>query len=164
MPHNIEPLAESHHQAVLDILNHYIRHSLAAYAEDEMDLPGLQRLLEMLQGYPSLVGLAARGQVAGFAFLRPIHHLPTFRRAAEIATYLLPGHTGQGLGAVLLERLESSARDMGIDTFLASVSSHNQGSQRFLGRHGFVGAGRFVKVGRKQGQDFDMVWMQKMLA
>jgi phosphinothricin acetyltransferase len=164
MPYSFQPLDPCHHQAVLEIFNHYIRHSMAAYAEDEIDAQGLMRLLEMLKGYPTAVVIAPQGQAVGFAFLRPIHHLPTFRRAAEIAYFIMPGHTGQGLGAALLQRLEDGARDMGIDTILASVSSHNHGSQRFHRRHGFEQAGRFIKVGRKHGQDFDVVWMQKRLA
>ncbi|MFH1033385.1 MAG: N-acetyltransferase family protein [Pseudomonadota bacterium] len=164
MPYSFEPLAESHHQAVLEIFNHYIRHSMAAYAEEEVALPGLARLLEMIQGYPAAVVIAPQGQVVGFAFLRPMHHLPTFRRAAEIAYFILPGHTGQGLGTALLQRLEEGARGMGIDTILASISSHNHGSQRFHRRQGFKEAGRFLRVGRKHGQDFDVVWMQKTLA
>lgn len=163
MAYSLEPLDQSHHQAVVEILNHYIRHGMAAYAEEEIDQEGLAKLLAMLQGYPSLVAKDQEGLVTGFGFLRPIHHLPTFRRAAEITTFLRPGHTGQGLGVLLLESLEQGARGMGIDTLLASINSHNQGSQRFTRRHGFVEAGRFVRVGRKHGQDFDVVWMQKML-
>ncbi|MBI5523427.1 MAG: N-acetyltransferase [Desulfarculus sp.] len=163
MAYACEPLQQGYHQAVVEILNHYIRHGMAAYAEEEIGLEGLGKLLAMIQDYPSLVAKDGQGQVVGFAFLRPIHHLPTFRRAAEITTFLRPGHTGQGLGVLLLERLEHAARGRGIDTLLASINSHNQGSQRFTRRHGFQEAGRFVRVGRKHGQDFDVVWMQKML-
>jgi len=49
---------------------------------------------------------------------------------------------------------------MGIDTFLAHISSLNEGSIRFHLRHGFTECGRFRCVGTKRGQDFDMVWMQ----
>jgi phosphinothricin acetyltransferase len=49
---------------------------------------------------------------------------------------------------------------MGVDTFLAHISSLNEGSIRFHLRHGFTECGRFRCVGRKRGHDFDMVWMQ----
>jgi len=45
----------------------------------------------------------------------------------------------------------------------AHISSLNEGSIRFHLRHGFTECGRFRRVGRKRGQDFDMVWMQLTL-
>lgn len=41
-------------------------------------------------------------------------------------------------------------------------SSHNTGSVRFHQRHGFVECGRFLQVGIKSGQPFDMIWMHRI--
>ncbi|CAO0821142.1 hypothetical protein DFAR_2150008 [Desulfarculales bacterium] len=48
----------------------------------------LMRLLEMMRGSPTSLIIALQGQVVGVAFLRPAHHLPTLRRAAEIAYFI----------------------------------------------------------------------------
>ena len=52
----------------------------------------------------------------------------------------------------------------GIDSLLAAISSHNQASINFHLQNGFKECGRFLRVGRKFGQDFDVVWMQRLLA
>jgi L-amino acid N-acyltransferase YncA len=51
-----------------------------------------------------------------------------------------------------------------VDTILASISSRNDGSIRFHKKNGFRECGRFRRVGRKFGQDFDIVWMQLRLS
>ena len=51
---------------------------------------------------------------------------------------------------------------MGVDNFMAHISSLNEGSIRFHLRHGFTECGRFRRVGTKNGRDFDMVWMQRL--
>ena len=38
----------------------------------------------------------------------------------------------------------------------------SEGIQKFLFPDA-LGAGRFVKIGRKKGREFDVVWMQKMV-
>ncbi|MBN1905909.1 MAG: GNAT family N-acetyltransferase [Deltaproteobacteria bacterium] len=42
-------------------------------------------------------------------------------------------------------------------------SWNNPGSINFHQKNGFNEGGRLKKVGKKNGQEFDTVWMQKML-
>ncbi|MBE0481730.1 MAG: GNAT family N-acetyltransferase [Dehalococcoidia bacterium] len=63
----------------------------------------------------------------------------------------------------MLSLLIREASQMGIDTLLASISSRNQSSIDFHKKNGFTECGKFVSIGRKFGQDFDVVWMQKFL-
>jgi len=64
---------------------------------------------------------------------------------------------------MLLDRLLAKAREMGITSILASISSLNPSSLSFHESHGFEECGRFAGIGRKNGQGFDVVWMQKMV-
>ncbi|HEY9073621.1 MAG TPA: GNAT family N-acetyltransferase, partial [Desulfobaccales bacterium] len=148
---------------VIDIFNHFIRHSHAAFPADPVDYAFFDRFLEISRGYPSLVVKDAAQQVVGFAFLRPYHPAATFSRTAEITYFILPEHTRQGLGTAILELFVEQAGPLGIDTILASVSSKNPESLRFHLKNGFRECGRFVKVGRKFGEDVDVVWLQKRL-
>jgi phosphinothricin acetyltransferase len=84
------------------------------------------------------------------------------RRSAQVSYFILPEHTGRGLGKRLLDQLLDRGRSMGVDNFLAHISSLNEGSLRFHRRHGFTECGRFRRVGSKHGSDFDMVWMQRL--
>jgi phosphinothricin acetyltransferase len=61
------------------------------------------------------------------------------------------------------ERLMHVAGEKGITSILAGISSLNSASIAFHKKQGFQECGRFLKIGRKWGQDFDVVWMQKMI-
>jgi len=163
MRYTLEPLAEAHRKAVIDIFNHYVAHSFAAYPEATVGYEVFDRFLEMSKGYPAVAAKTEAGEVAGFAFLRPYHHADTFQRTAEITYFILREHTGKGLGGAILDRFIEQARKMGVDNFLASISSRNQESLEFHRRHGFRECGNFQEVGRKFGQSFDVVWLQRRI-
>ncbi len=91
------------------------------------------------------------------------HPTPAFAQTAEVTYFIHPDHTGKGLGKRLLGFLEKGALEKGITNLLASISSLNPGSVEFHQKHGFTECGRFRKVGKKKGREFDTVWMQKRL-
>ena len=164
MDYSLETMSASHRQPVIDIFNHFIRHSHAAFLTEPVDDSFFDHFLKMSRGYPAVVVKDAAQQVVGFAFLRPHHTADTLRRATEITYFILPEHTRQGLGSAILELFMEQAGPMGIDTFLAAISTKNEESLRFHLKNGFREAGRFAKIGRKFGEDFDVVWLQKHLS
>jgi phosphinothricin acetyltransferase len=163
MPYHFEPMSEQHRRPVVDIFNHFVAHSFAAYPEEPVGDDIFDHFAAMARGYPSLVVKDDAGRVVGFAFLHAYHTARTLRRTAEITTFIMPGHTRQGLGSAILEQFVAEAQTLGVDTILASISSRNEGSIRFHAMSGFFECGRFRRVGRKFGQDFDIVWMQRHL-
>jgi L-amino acid N-acyltransferase YncA len=158
-----EDLSENHRQPLMDILNYFIRTTYAAFPGQELSYDIFDRFLEMTHGYPRLAITSGDGQVVGFAFLRAYHVADSFARTAEITYFILPDHTRQGLGTAILDLVTRRCRKMGIDSILAPVSSRNPVSLEFHRKNGFRECGRFLKVGRKWGEDFDVVWMQKHL-
>jgi phosphinothricin acetyltransferase len=163
MQYRFAPLEESDREAVTAIFNYFVERSFAAYPDESVGPEFFDRVLAMTKGYPAVSARTEAGEVVGFGFLRPFHPAATFRRTAEITYFLLPEHTGRGLGRSMLARFIESAREAGIDTLLASVSSLNEQSLRFHSRAGFERCGAFRAVGRKFGRDFDVVWFQLAL-
>jgi len=163
MDYSLETMADRHREPVIDIFNHFIRHSHAAFLSEPVDYGFFDHLRKLARGYPAVVVKDAAQQVVGFAFLRPHHTADTLRRAAEITYFILPDHTRQGLGSAILELFMEQAVTLGVDTFLAAVSSKNQESLKFHLKNGFREVGRFAKIGRKFEEDFDVVWLQKHL-
>jgi len=147
---------------VIGIFNHYIENGYAAYLENKVEDSFFGNFLAAAKDLPAYVAVDG-DMVVGFGMLRRYHPFPAFRRTAEVSYFIAPSMTGKGIGNILLERLTSDARERGIDSLLASISSLNEGSIRFHQRNGFQECGRFVKVGRKFGKDFDLVWMQKRI-
>ncbi len=164
MDYSLEPMGAGHRQPVIDIFNQFIRQSPAAFLEEPVSYNFFDHFLKMSQGYPAVVIRSAAQQVVGFAFLRPHYSPDAFRRAAEINCFILPDHTRQGLGTAILELFVEQAGPLGVDTILACVSSKNPESLKFHLKNGFRECGRFVKIGRKFGEDFDAVWLQKRLS
>jgi L-amino acid N-acyltransferase YncA len=163
MDYSLEPMGTDHRKPVIDIYNHYIEKSWAAYPDEPVGYGLYDRFLEMVRGYPSVVVKAESGQVVGFAFLRAFLPAATFSRTAEITYFILPDHTHRGIGRTILENFEKEAVKAGVDILLASISSRNGLSLEFHKKYGFAECGRLRSVGRKFGEDFDVVWMQKMI-
>lgn len=163
MDFSLEPVSSEDGKAIIDIINHYVENSFAAYPEDQVPYEFFQFFLNMAQGYPFLVAKDGSGNVLGFGLLRPHNPMPAFSKTAEITYFLAPEYTGKGIGKAMLDRLLAEGREMGITSILASISSLNPGSLAFHRKNGFVECGRFIGIGRKKGREFDVVWMQKMV-
>ncbi|MBI4642671.1 MAG: hypothetical protein HY743_02800 [Deltaproteobacteria bacterium] len=98
MDYSFEEMSDSHRQAVIDILNYFIRQSYAAYPEESVDYHFFDRFLEMSRGYPALVIKAGDHQVVGFGFMRPHHFADSFKRTAEVSYFITPGKYQEGAG------------------------------------------------------------------
>lgn len=161
MEHSIRPVRNTDWPAVTEIFNHFVVNSPAAYPEEQVGPDFLRNKHEAVVDYPFVV-VERGGKPVGFAYLSPFHPMATMRRSAQLTYFIHPDHTGHGLGSRLLEVLLDSGRALGIDNFMAHISSLNEGSIRFHTSHGFTQCGCFRRVGTKHGQDFDMVWMQRL--
>jgi L-amino acid N-acyltransferase YncA len=160
---SITPMSLDDRNAVIDIFNYYVENSFAAYPEKAVAYEFYETLLNMCHGFPNGVIRNEFGAVIGFGMLRPYSPISTFSTTAEITYFIKQGHTGLGLGTILLDYLINEGIKRGIKSILASVSSLNDGSMRFHTRHGFLECGRFRKIGRKKEQVFDVVYYQRML-
>lgn len=147
---------------VMEILNHYIKNSFAAYPDKELPITFFGKLLEMTEGYPSFVIKSDDG-IVGFCFLRAYNPFPTFKNTAEISYFINEKHSGKGLGKMALDKLIGAAREQGITTILASVSSKNTHSLSFHQKNSFTECGRFRQIGQKFGETFDVIWFSRQI-
>jgi phosphinothricin acetyltransferase len=174
LEYTIRPVAYNDKNAVIDIFNYYVENTYSAYPRNKVSNDFFDVLMDMAKGYPFYVAKirvdepdAHRGarkstarKVIGYAFLRPHYRIETFEGAAELTCFIAPGYTGNGVGRALLDRLVADAKNMSIETILASISSANQASINFHSRYGFSKCGEFKAIGKKNGTTFDEVWMQ----
>jgi L-amino acid N-acyltransferase YncA len=163
MKYSINPIIDEDREAVIDIFNYYIENSFAAFPEVMLPYKAFDMFLQISKGYPTATIKDEKGKVAGFGMLRAHNPMPAFSHAAEITYFLDPEHTGKGLGRTMLEFLEKEGLKKGITTILACISSLNPGSINFHRNNGFIECGRFRDIGKKKGEIFDTVWMQKMI-
>ena len=155
-----EKMSSTHGKDIIDIYNHYVTKSLAAYPEKAVPYSYFDKFLRMAEGYPAYA-ILTDGKTAGFCFLHPYKPLSTFSKSAEITYFLHQDFRGQGLGKRALQKLENDAKEMGITVLLANIASENAESIAFHRKNGFRECGRFQGIISKMGRQFDIVWMQK---
>lgn len=73
--------------------------------------------------------------------------------------YALPGHTGHGIGAKLMDWALEIARAGGHDAVLLSVYAENFGAQRFYQRHGF---GKIADITFRVGDHLDPEYLYEL--
>jgi L-amino acid N-acyltransferase YncA len=161
---HLRRLSADDRDAMAEIFNHYVDHSFAAYPDEHLSAEAMAGWIEQCGEHPTFAARDDHDQLIGFGFLRPYSALATFAATAQVTYFIAPGHTRHGIGAALLAAMENGARQHGITSILAHVSSENPGSLAFHRRHGFVECGRFHSVGVKKGRPFDVVWLQKTLS
>jgi len=163
MEYVIRKVSEEDGKDITDIFNYFVENSFAAYPEKRVQNVFFERLKQLAGGFPIYAIGISGGGLAGFGLLRPYHLLETFKRTAELTYFILPMHISKGLGTKLLNVLIEEAKKKGFDSLLASISSLNEISLNFHLKNGFTECGRFKRIGRKFGQDFDEVWMQRFI-
>jgi ribosomal protein S18 acetylase RimI-like enzyme len=73
--------------------------------------------------------------------------------------YALPGYTGSGVGAQLMDWALEVARTRGHDAVLLSVYAENFGAQRFYQRHGFA---KIADITFKVGDHLDPEYLYEL--
>jgi phosphinothricin acetyltransferase len=163
MEYSISPIRDEDREPIIDIFNYYIENSFAAYPESKLPYQAFDMFLQMSKDLPTATIRDQNGKMLGFGLLRKYNPMPAFSHTVEITYFIAVGHTGKGLGKILLAYLEKEGRENGIASILANISSLNTGSIAFHKNNGFIECGCFKKVGKKNGKLFDSIWMQKML-
>ncbi len=157
------PMHPEDGKAVIGIYNYFVVHSLAAYPDQKVPEDHFRKFWEMIHGFPAIMVRLGDEKPIGFGFLHPYRPIHTMQHTAEVTYFILPEYTGYGIGTKVLAYLESVAPDFGIEILLASIASENRQSLNFHRKNGFIECGRFKRIIRKNGLEFDMVWMQKYL-
>lgn len=73
--------------------------------------------------------------------------------------YALPGYTGRGIGAVLMDWAIAHARGAGHDAILLSVYAENFGAHRFYQRYGFA---KIADITFKVGDHYDPEYLYEL--
>jgi phosphinothricin acetyltransferase len=161
--YTIRKFSSGDKQAVTDIFNYFVENSYAAYPDKKVGLIFLEKLKEPVISDSFYVVETSKKKIIGFGLVKRHHTYEVFNRTAELTYFILPEHARRGLGSKLLTMLLDDAKKADVDALLAHISSLNEGSLIFHQKHGFMECGRFKRIGRKNGEDFDVIWMQRFI-
>ena len=159
-----EKMTDQHCAAVMSIFNYYALNSFSAYPDTELSDTFFFKILEVTENYPAFVIKNEKDDhILGFCFLRAYNPFSVFKKTAEISYFIKNGYTGNGLGKMALDKLETEAKKIGLKYILASITSKNPQSISFHKKNGFEECGNFKDIGEKKGQPFSIIWMRKEL-
>ena len=147
--------------AIVEIHNHAVRATTAAWSHHEVDLADRRAWLadKHAKGFPVL---AARrdGELLGFAAYGPFRALDGYRRTVEDSIYVREGLQRQGVGRALLSELVARARAQNLHVMVAAIEAENHASIALHAGLGFHEVGLLPQVGVKFGRWLDLLLMQ----
>lgn len=151
--------------ALTEIYNHYVESSPATFDLEPFTVEARQDWLRhySVAGPHRLLVAAEDGEVVGYTTSSRLRPKAAYDPSVEVTVYLRPTHTGGGIGAALYERLFGVLRDEGLHRAYAAITQPNQVSVALHRRFGFTEVGTMTEVGRKFGQWWDVLMMQRAL-
>ena len=89
----LKPISPNDREPVIDILNHYIEHSFAAYPEQKHPYEFFDAFMHICEWYPAVTARNEQDELVGFGLLGPYSPSPslTFSGTAEITYFIPPG-------------------------------------------------------------------------
>ena len=103
------------------------------------------------------------GPVIGFATYRQFRAGTGYAHTMEHTIIVAPIGQGKGVGRALLGALEDHARDSGVHSMIAAISSENPGAIGFHQGLGYREVAIMPEAGRKFDRWLDLHMLQKIL-
>ena len=150
---------------VHDVYGHYAEHTNVTFTTVNPPLEAYETKIETtLERYPFIM-LEVDGTPCGFAYASQIRPHEAYQWTAEGTIYLSPdAPKRRGLGRLLYQKLLDILQEQGIQTVFGVITATNEPSIRMHLAMGFSEVGRFKRMGNKNGEWLDVVWMQKTLS
>ena len=159
----IRPAESADIPAILALWNPYIRDTLVTFSSEEKTPESLAALMATRRAVGQEFFLAVEDRLLGFVTYAQFRGGNGYAQAMEHTIILAADVAGKGVGRALMAHLENHARAGGVHTLLAGVSAGNPAGVAFHERVGFTVIARIPEVGRKFGQWWDLILMQKIL-
>lgn len=110
------------------------------------------------------------GVIVGYAYAVVFKARPAYDHCVETTVYVHKDYKKQGIGKALYEELQKELFQIGILNLYACIAVCDiedeyltNNSWKFHEHIGFELVGRFHSCGKKFGNTYDMIWMEKLL-
>lgn len=165
---NIRKVTLDDVDSLIDIYSYYVENTAISFeyvppSKEEFT----DRVKKTLEKYPYLVA-EDDGRIVGYAYAGPFKTRQAYSHCVETSIYVHKDCRKQGIGKALYDRLHADLRDMGILNVYACIAVCdkedeylNNNSWEFHEHLGFEVVGRFHSCGKKFGNTYDMIWMEK---
>jgi HAD superfamily hydrolase (TIGR01509 family) len=149
--------------ALTDLYNHYIRETVITFDIDPWTLPQRESWFDHYAqtGRHRLLVAVDGDELLGYATSSPFRDKAAYLPSVETTIYLDPGATARGVGSMLYQQLFAELQGEDVHQAFAGITVPNPASIGLHRRFGFTDIGTYTEVGRKNGQWWDTLWMQR---
>ena len=161
----LRPATPADAAAIAGLWNPIIRDTAITFNPVEKSAADIAALLVEKDAQDQPFLLAEKdGALLGFATYGQFRNGLGYRFSVEHTIILASAARGQGVGAQLMQAIEDHARQRGIHSIYAGVSSANPGAVRFHEKMGYQTLAVLPEVGFKFDRWLDLTLMQKSLS
>lgn len=149
---------------ILPIVNYAILNTTAIYDYAPRTLADMEQWFSAKQqgNFPVLVAIQ-NDIIVGYASYGHFNVKEGYKYSVEHSVYVAEGHSGKGIGKLLLATLIQHAKKQGLHTMIGLIEADNKDSIAFHEKFGFVKTGVLKQVGYKFNRWLDVQYMQLIL-
>ena len=136
-------------QAIADIYNYYILHSIATFEEVTIDAKEIEQRILAIAPKFSWIVYEEEGEIIGYAYASEWRSRFSYRFAVESTVYLKPKTPKKGVGSLLYKELINQLTSKNFHTILGCISLPNEPSVNFHEKFGFKKVAHFNEAGYK---------------
>ena len=151
--------------AIVALYNHYIENTPITFDLEPHRVDQRQPWFDSFSGTGRhrLLVAELKGTVVGYACSHQFRAKAAYDTSVETSVYLAPEAVARGLGSALYSELFARLEAEDLHRAYAGITLPNEASVALHERFGFVELGVFREVGRKFGQYWDVLWLEKAL-
>ncbi len=152
--------------ALTEIYNHYVVNTPATFDIDPFTVEARRDWFDHYRdcGRHRLLVAVDGDSIVGYASSSRFRVKPAYDTSVEVTVYLHPEATGRGIGSALYARLFDELHGEEVHRAYAGIALPNDASVALHRKFGFVEMGTMTEVGRKFGEWWDVLWMERSLA
>lgn len=167
---NIRPATVDDAKDILDIYRYYVENTAVSFEYDTPTIEEIEnRIKKIISKYPYLVAVIDN-KIVGYAYANLLKERAAYRHCVETTIYLDPCYKKQGIGRELYNHLTIELGKRNLKNLYACIAVCdvedeylNNDSWHFHEGVGFELVGRFHKCGAKFGNEYDIIWMEKII-
>lgn len=150
-------------EGVLSIYTPYVTETSVTFDYDVEEAKVFcQKIDEMLKEFPWVIA-EHEGRIIGYAYAKRHRDRAAYNWCAESSIYVHADFHGKGLAKLLYEALLEILEAQNTINVYAGIAQPNEGSTMFHIKMSFTPVGVYKKVGFKNHQWHDVLWVHKLL-
>ncbi len=150
-------------EGILAIYTPYVKETNVTFDYDVEEAKVFcQQIDEMLIEFPWIIA-EYEGKIVGYSYAKKHRDRTAYRWCAESSIYVHNDYQGRGLAKLLYEALLEILNHQNVINVYAGIAQPNESSTMFHIKLGFTPVGVYKKVGYKNNQWHDVLWVHRIL-